>query len=173
MSNQEAPVKTHWKKLQHPDYIGAYTIMDGVNPDKELIVTIEKVVRQQVTGADGKKEECTVCYLIGQKPMILNSTNQKTMTKLFGSPFIEDWQGKKMALYVAKVKAFGDTVDALRVREKAPALEVLTPTHQRWEGAVKALRAGNTTIEAIQKNFTISAEHINLLKAELPNQTAA
>jgi len=156
--------KTHWKKLQHPDYIGAYELMDGT-PNKELTVTITKVAREQITGADGKKEECTVCYLHGQKPMILNSTNQKVMQKLFDSPYIEDWAGKKMTLYVARVKAFGDTVDALRVRPTAPKLPELTPTHEKWQGAMTALKAGNTTIEAIRKNYILSTENEKLLLA--------
>lgn len=156
--------KTHWKKLQHPDYIGAYELMDGT-PNKELTVTITKVAREQITGADGKKEECTVCYLHGQKPMILNSTNQKVMQKLFDSPYIEDWAGKKMTLYVARVKAFGDTVDALRVRPTAPKLPELTPTHEKWQGAMTALKAGNTTIEAIRKNYILSSENEKLLTA--------
>lgn len=157
--------KTHWKKLTHPDYIGAYELMDGTEKNKELVVTISKVVREMVTGADGKKEECTVCHLVGQKPMILNATNQKTMTKLFNSPFIEDWAGKKMTLYVAKVKAFGDTVDALRVRPTAPTLPALTPTHEKWAGAKKAVMEGNTTIEAIRKSYTLSTEHEKQLLA--------
>lgn len=156
--------KTHWKKLQHPDYIGAYELMDGT-PNKELTVTITKVAREQITGADGKKEECTVCYLHGQKPMILNSTNQKVMQKLFDSPYIEDWAGKKMTLYVARVKAFGDTVDALRVRPTAPKLPELTPTHEKWQGAMTALKAGNTTIEAIRKNYILSTDNEKLLTA--------
>ena len=156
--------KTHWKKLQHPDYIGAYELMDGT-PNKELTVTITKVAREQITGADGKKEECTVCYLHGQKLMILNSTNQKVMQKLFDSPYIEDWAGKKMTLYVARVKAFGDTVDALRVRPTAPKLPELTPTHEKWQGAMTALKAGNTTIEAIRKNYILSSENEKLLTA--------
>jgi len=156
--------KTHWKKLQHPDYIGAYELMDGT-PNKELTVTITKVAREQITGADGKKEECTVCYLHGQKPMILNSTNQKVMQKLFDSPYIEDWAGKKMTLYVARVKAFGDTVDALRVRPTAPKLPELTPTHEKWQGAMTALKAGNTTIEAIRKNYILSQDNEKLLTA--------
>lgn len=156
--------KTHWKKLQHPDYIGAYELMDGT-PNKELTVTITKVAREQITGADGKKEECTVCYLHGQKLMILNSTNQKVMQKLFDSPYIEDWAGKKMTLYVARVKAFGDTVDALRVRPTAPKLPELTPTHEKWQGAMTALKAGNTTIEAIRKNYILSTENEKLLTA--------
>lgn len=154
--------KTHWKKLQHPDYIGAYELMDGT-PNKELVVTITKVAREMITGADGKKEECTVCYLHGQKPMILNSTNQKVMQKLFDSPYIEDWAGKKMTLFVAKVKAFGDTVDALRVRPTAPKLPELTPTHEKWQGALTAVKAGNTTIEAIRKNYILSVENEKLL----------
>lgn len=157
--------KTHWKKLTNPDYIGAYTIMDGDKNDKELIVTIKEVKRQMVQGPDGKKEECTVCHLFNQKPFILNATNQKIMTKLFGSPFIEDWAGKAMTLYVAKVKAFGETIDALRVRDKPPVITLpeLNPAHQRWAGALKALQEGNTTVADIKKSFTISAENEKIL----------
>lgn len=163
-----AETKTHWKKLQHPDYIGAYELMDGTD-NKELIVQIKKVSREMVTGADGKKEECTVCHLNGYKPMILNATNQKTMTKLFNSPYIEDWAGKKMTLFVARIKAFGETVDALRVRPTAPVgtpeakLPELNPQHEKWSGAVTALKAGNTTIEKIRKAYTLSEENKELL----------
>lgn len=163
--SENTQAKTHWKKLQHPDYIGAYELMDGVNPDKELIVTISKVSREMVTGADGKKEECTVCHLMGQKPMILNSTNQKAMSKLFGSPFIEDWANKKMSLYVAKVKAFGETVDALRVRDKPPVIVLpeLSSQHPKWNDALKAMKAGNTDLDAILKAYTVSEQNRKLL----------
>lgn len=155
--------KTHWKKLTHPDYLGAYELLDGSPTGKELTVTIDSVKREQITGADGKKEECTVCYLKGQKPMILNSTNQKTMTKIFKSPYIEDWSGKRMTLYVAKVKAFGDTVDALRVRDKVPELPELTPQHPKWNDALSAVKAGNTTIEQIRKAYKLNETNEKLL----------
>ena len=157
---------THWKKLTHPDYIGAYELMDGSATNKELVVTIKEVLRQMVTGADGKKEECTVCHLLNQKPMILNATNQKTMTKVFGTPYIQQWAGRKMTLYVAKVKAFGETVDALRVRTEAPKLPELTPTHDKWDGAKKALKDGNTTIAAIRTSYVLSVENEKLLQHE-------
>lgn len=156
---------THWKKLTHPEYIGAYELMDGSPTNKELIVTIKEVLRQMVTGADGKKEECTVCHLLHQKPMILNATNQKAMTKLFGTPYIQQWAGRKMTLYVAKVKAFGDTVDALRIRPEAPKLPELTPTHGKWAAAVKAVKDGNTTIAAIRKEYILSQANEALLLA--------
>jgi hypothetical protein len=160
---------THWKKLTNPDYLGAYELMDGSEKGKDMVVTIDRVVRQMITGADGKKEECTVCYLKECKPMILNATNQKTIQKLFNSPFIEKWSGGRMTLYVAKVKAFGDVVDALRIRSTVPPLPQLpelTPIHEKWNGAKQAIADGKTTIEAIRKAFTLTAANEALILAK-------
>ena len=109
--------QTHWKKLTNPDYLGAYSIEDG----KDLILTVKKVVQEAVTGADGKKEDCIVCYWKeDQKPMILNVTNCKMIAKLAGSPYIENWAGLRLQIGTERVKAFGDVVDALRVRKTKP-----------------------------------------------------
>ena len=108
---------THWKKLTNPNYIGAYSIEDG----KDLILTIDYVREETVIGADGKKDNCVVCHFKeNSKPMILNSTNMKSITKLYKTPFIEDWQGKKIQIGIEKVKAFGEVVEALRVRNIVP-----------------------------------------------------
>lgn len=110
---------THWKKLTNPDYLGAYSIENG----QELILTIGSVKNEVIVGADGKKEECTVCRFKepNVKPMILNSTNMKMITKLFNTPYIEEWSGKQIQIGVDKVKAFGEVVEALRVRKILPA----------------------------------------------------
>lgn len=169
--------KTHWKALTHPDYIGAYALMQG-DKNIELTVLIETVKRQNVKGADGKEEECTVAYLKGHKPMILNATNQKAITKALSSPYIQDWAGKKITLYVAKVKAFGDTVDALRVRTEAPNIKKpeLNEAHAKWAGAVKALKDGNTTIEAIKQSYLLTPENetklCNLSKSDAAQSAA-
>lgn len=109
---------THWKKLTNPDYLGAYAL----EPDQDLVVTIKSVANEVVTGADGKKETCMVMrFMENVKPMILNATNSKTITKLLKTPYIEEWSGRKIQLYVQQgVKAFGDVVDALRVRPFLP-----------------------------------------------------
>lgn len=167
--------KTHFKVLANPNYIGAYTLMDGTD-GKELVVTVSKVVRETVNGPDGKSEQCTVAHLVGQKPFILNATNQKIMAKVFGSPYIEDWTGKSMTLYVAKVKAFGDTVEALRVRPTAPKMEQaktkqmeeLTPGHPKWDGAIKALSGGKTTLEAVVKAYIVSPNDYKTLNDAVP-----
>jgi len=106
--------KTHWKKLDNPDYLGAYSLMDGETT--ELTATIEKVIVEGVK-SDRGTENCKVAYLKGHKPMILNVTNCKVIQSIFDSPFIEDWKGKDITIYVDKVKAFGEVMDCLRIRK--------------------------------------------------------
>lgn len=114
---------THWKKLTNPDYLGAYSVMDAGH---DLVLTIKNVKEELVSGTDGKKEQCVVAYFAeGCKPMILNKTNMKAIEKLYGTPFIEEWVGKRIQVYSARVKAFGETVDALRIRPTIPKAPVI------------------------------------------------
>ena len=134
--------KTHWKKLTNPDYLGAYALDDG----KDVILTISYVREEKVTGSDGKKDDCVVCHFSERvKPMILNSTNMKTITKLFGTPYIEDWSGRRIQIGIEKVKAFGDVVDALRVRKFIPAENV--PKCESCGGEIQP--RGNNSAEQI------------------------
>ena len=112
---------THWKKLDNPDYIGAYAFQPG----EEKTLTIRNVQREIVVGAEGKKEECTVVHFCeDEKPMILNATNGKAIQKIAGSGYIEQWEGVRITLKVEAVKAFGDIVDAVRVSRKKPPQQV-------------------------------------------------
>lgn len=155
---------THWKKLHNPDYLGAYSLMNGTE-SVEMVVTIKSIGVETVVGQDGKKDECTVAQLFDQKPMILNATNQKAITKALGTPYIEQWIGKSITIYVAKVKAGGDVVDALRVRDKAPVqnLPELSPDNPIWEKAKESIRNGSAKIEAIRKKYFITTENEALL----------
>lgn len=152
--------KVHWKQLQNPLYIGAYSLQPG----EERIVEIGKVVKEQVKGSDGKAEDCTVAYLKGEKPMILNATNCKILSKVYGSPYIQDWIGKSVTIYAEKIKAFGDTVEALRIRPTKPPLPELTPDHAKWNEAVKAVKADPKAIDKITARFTVSSDNLKMLK---------
>ena len=118
-----ADTLTHWKKLTNPDYLGAYAL----EPGQDLIVTIKSVANEVVTGTDGKKETCSVMHFMENvKPLVLNATNSKTITKLLKTPYIEQWAGRKIQLYVERgIKAFGDIVDAIRVRPFLPVEQEL------------------------------------------------
>lgn len=136
--------KTHWKKLHNPDFLGAYSLDNG-NGFNELNVQFTSVRNEEVAGVDGKKADCIVGQIKGQKPMILNATNCKKLTKIFKSVYIEDWTTGQVTIYVDKVKAFGEIHDALRIKEYKPpvinpnrALEILnkcttlTQLNQAW-----------------------------------------
>lgn len=158
--------KTHYKKLRNPNYIGSYELMVG-STSIELNVTIERAVKEMVQNGD-KKEEAMVIYLKGHKPMIVNSTNAKAITKALNSPYIEDWAGKEITLYVAKIKAFGEFVDALRVKtitsiKQLPNLEVNTPN---FEAVKKALQGGNYTIEQVKSKYNVSVEVQKMLEVK-------
>jgi len=126
--------KTHWKKAFNPNFMGAWSIDEG----KELVVTIEAAKKEELTNPDGKKEECLVLQLKGHKPMVCNKTNAKTIAIVTGSPYLEDWPGKSIQLYVEQVRAFGETVPALRVRPVRPSgkKKINAEQYKRMKSAV-------------------------------------
>ena len=157
--------KTHWKKLNNPNYLGTYAL----DPDEDLILTIQRANQEEVTGSDGKKEECLVLHFREDvKPMILNVTNAKQIERIYSTPYIEDWAGKKIQLYIAQINAFGQQMDAIRIRPKAPSKqkEELTPDHPKWADAVENLSDGAVTIETIRKHFILSKEFEEILEEE-------
>jgi hypothetical protein len=114
--SEEIEKLTHWKKLTNPNYLGSHDFQ----PNQEVKVTIEKIENVDIELFNGKKLEiknCILAYFKGaKKPMILNKENMKLITKVVGSPYVEQWQGKEIILYVANVSAFGSTVEAVRVK---------------------------------------------------------
>lgn len=115
-------MSTHWKKQYNYEYMGSYSLPDG----KDVVLTIKTTRKEKVTGNNGKKEECFVCYFNeSDKPMILNRTNCKTITKVLNTPFIEEWEGKKIQIGIDSVSAFGESVDALRVRNVKPQQKIV------------------------------------------------
>ncbi|MBQ9270416.1 MAG: hypothetical protein IJ206_13065 [Oscillospiraceae bacterium] len=125
---------THWKKLTNPDYIGSWAF----DPGQEIVATISGVNQQDVIGSDGKKEVCTIVHFAEPiKPLILNTTNAKAISKVAKSEYIEDWVGHKIQLYVERVRAFGETVDAVRVRPTKPKPVQEIPPCQNCGQALK------------------------------------
>ena len=112
---------THWKKMTNPDFLGAYAL----EPGEDMTLTINKVQKETFVGSAGKKDEGIVIHFAEKvQPMICNATNAKTIAKVTGTPYVEEWTGKRITLYAAEVSAFGETVEALRVRPYAPKEEI-------------------------------------------------
>ena len=160
--------KTHYRKAFNSPYLSASDIVEPMvfkinrvelEPDKtkktkDLFNTAyfeEKFIR---TGEE-------------LKPMILNATNSRTMKNLTGSPYINDWTGVLVTVYVDPSVRFGrDTVEGLRISAERPRTQKpeLTPDTPAWKNAIVAYkRDGN--LDAVEKRMTIS-EDCKILLAE-------
>lgn len=119
--------KTPWKKIvSDPNYIGEADFQDG----EEKVLTIDRVaVNETVTTAEGKSKKQIIHWKEPRnKPMILNVARSKNIEKVSGSRFIEDWPGVSLQLYIEHgIKAFGEVVNAVRVRPFKPRVQEKKP----------------------------------------------
>jgi hypothetical protein len=156
--------KTHFRKAFNSPYLGSADILG------ETILTISKVTLEP-DKTKKTKDSFNTAYFVEKeirageklKPMIFNATNSKAMHKITGSPYIDDWQGVKICVWVDKnVKMMGDIVEGLRIKP-APEKRVITPETKKWWGqAVDAYkRDGNFT--EILKHAEISEENQSLI----------
>jgi hypothetical protein len=155
--------ETHWKKLMNKTYLGSWDL-DG--DGKDLIVEIVSAGNEKVKNRDGKEDNCMVVYLKGLKPFVVNITNGESIEKVTGTPYVEKWKGHKLSLYIQPVRAFGQTVDAIRVRNKPPtpkALPELTPEHESWATVKAAIDSGKYTVDAYREMFSITKSNEQLL----------
>jgi hypothetical protein len=85
--------------------------------------------------------------------MVVNATNAKRIEAMYKTGIVTEWVGKRIALYVEQVSAWGKTVPALRVREKIPA----TPERAKMEDKMKAVRAALSEAGKTPETIQISA----------------
>jgi hypothetical protein len=157
--------KTHFRKAFNSPYLSSADIVDTV------VLTISQVT---LSGDQTKKTKdmFNTAFFVeteirkGEKlkPMILNATNSRTMKDLTGSPFIDDWAGCKVTIYVDNhVRMMGETVDGLRISPVPPqGRKELAPNTQAWDNAIIAFkRDGN--LEAVRKRMDVSEANEQLL----------
>ena len=107
--------RTHWKKITNTNYFSSWDLPEG----KDMIVRIIEIRQEMIQNAQGREEKA-VAVIEGQKPLILNTTNMKSIAKALGTPYVEEWAGRKVQLYSEKVAAFGEITEAVRVRDFDP-----------------------------------------------------
>lgn len=150
--------KTHFKKAFNSPYLGSQDLPDY----KDLNLTIDKVVCQTSKGL----KENSLFNIVhfkeeGFKPMLLNATNSRVLKNLAKSPYIEDWAGLSIIIYVQTgVKAFGGIHDALRIRPKLGAgakKPTLDTNSKNWEKISEKVKSG-VTVEKIREHYNITDE---------------
>lgn len=109
-----------FRKYMDKNFLGSWDVTKGA----DLILTIDHVEVNDVKNERGTERKLTLHFRErGYKPMILNTTNAKAISKAYDSTRVEDWENKKVSIYTEKVTAFGGTTDALRIRDYPPKQE--------------------------------------------------
>ena len=146
--------KTHWRTFHPSKYIGAADFSDA----ERKVLTIAKAGREGVKDNKGAEDICLVVHFKeNEKPLICNVTNSKAIDKVAGSPMIEDWAGVKIELYTTTVNAFGDQVEAVRVKPTPPKTTkpALTPDHPAWDKVVASVAEGYTR-EQVESKYSVT-----------------
>lgn len=161
--------KTHYRKAFDSPYLSSADIVAPTD------LTIS-YVRLEADKTKKTKDHFNTAYFVEKelrpgeklKPMILNATNSKTIKALTGTPFIDDWQGTRITVYVDPNVKFGkEIMEGLRISPKAPDVrKLITPQHeQAWKNAKAAyVRDGN--LKAVLSKVDISPEHQDQLMKE-------
>jgi len=122
-------MSTHWRKILVSEYLAGADLDDGNGNFSPIVATIRNAKREEVLEpGTSRKEQCLVIYFQEKlKPMIVNVTNAKAISKVTGSDYIENWQGKQITIKTEKVKAFGELWDALRIVPYPPKQTQTSP----------------------------------------------
>lgn len=110
---------THFRKFMDQELLGSWDLPE----DKDVVVTIAKVIGGELTGLGGKKSRKPVVTFVGkEKKMVFNVTNCKAVAGMYGN-HVEKWEGKRIALYVSTTRdpSSGGDVPCIRVRPQVPA----------------------------------------------------
>ncbi|CAM7055376.1 hypothetical protein ACT3N0_07785 [Citrobacter portucalensis] len=153
--------KTHYRKAFDSPYLSSAGIVEPT------ILTISRAVLENDKTKKTKDVFNTAYFEEKElrpgeklKPMILNATNSKMLKSITGSPFLEDWAGVKVTVFVDKNVRFGkESVEGLRISQARVTKPSLTPDKtQAWNNAKAAFkRDGNLT--AVMSRMDISEAH--------------
>jgi len=161
--------KTHFRKAFDSPYLSSADIVEPTT------LTI-KHVRLEPDKTKKTRDLFNTAYFSEQeirkgeklKPMILNSTNSKVIKQLTNSPFIEDWAGVAITVYVDPSVRFGkETVEGLRVSpvppQKRKQATKQTITDDRLQAAIAKIKAGEYTEERLLEQFVLTEEQDKML----------
>ena len=166
--------KTHYRKAFDSPYLSSADIVEPT------VLTIVRAVLESDKTKKTKDVFNTAYFEERElrpgeklKPMILNATNSKMLKGITGSPFLEDWVGVKVTVFVDKNVRFGkESVEGLRIAPARVTKPSLTPDKtQAWNNAKAAFKRDGS-LEAVMTRMDISEAHREQLIKECRDDMA-
>lgn len=102
-----------------------FLIAEAFEPGVDKIFTIKDVLEEKIENpANGTSDVRPVLYFEETDLQLgLNKANTDTLIKLFKTGFVDQWVGQKIQLFSTTTKAFGETVQCIRIRPFKPELK--------------------------------------------------
>ena len=139
--------QTHYRKVFKSDHLGCADLEDFIESGSNLIFTISHVNQERGARVAGKKIDANIAYFVEKiKPLVLNATNSKTVSKLANSVFVENWKNIPVQLYIdPNVKMKGEMTGGVRVSpNKIKPRQSIVKDGPMWGNAIAAYkRDGN------------------------------
>lgn len=119
---------------RNSEYMGA----EDLEPNTEPVLTIAALYNGMITLARGKERHDVIAFveesvpgMINQvRPLVVNSTNRKTLRKLYKATSADVLVGKKIKLYLehnVRDPSSGEKVDGIRIRSIIPTAKAEGP----------------------------------------------
>ncbi|MCB0642910.1 MAG: hypothetical protein KDC44_14780 [Phaeodactylibacter sp.] len=150
-----------WRDFFKNTYLSYYDLTG------DLVVEIKEMRYETVTGPGGRKDDCLIMAFTDPDvlPMVVNSTNAKTISDLHGTNKPAEWVGKSITLYPDNsVKMKGETVGGIRIRPVVPSTKKSRLTPDRFDKMVQQIIAGNFSVERALAQFDLTDEQLETLK---------
>ena len=152
--------KTHYRKAFNSPYLSSADIVG------ETSLTIAKVVLEPDKTKKTQNNFNTAYFTVKEirdgeplKPMIFNAGNSKTMHKITGSHFIDDWNNINVVVYVdPNVKNRGEIVEGLRIKA-VPNRPEVTPANERTWSRAKGVYKRDGNFKEVLKHANMSPEN--------------
>lgn len=145
-----------WRKFFENTHLSYYDLTDG-----DTVVTIKEMRYETITGPGGRKDDCLVMVFTDEDmlPMVVNTTNAKTISDLHKTNKPVEWVGKSIILYADdNVKMKGETVGGIRVRKVMPQIKLPKIDAKRFDAMCKKIEAGEFSIDKAVTMFEFTQE---------------
>ena len=160
---------TNYRNVYKSDHLGAVDLEDLIESGKDLIFTIKHVKQELNTKVAGKRIDANIAYFVEDiKPLVLNATNARIISRFAKSTHVEKWNNITIELYIDhNVNFKGSIVDGVRVKQRQPNVVKKLPTinDASFTNLLAAVKAGSYTYTEAIKTYSFNESQTKSLES--------
>ena len=109
--NKVSKSKQHWRLLTDKQFL-----VGEMLPEAGATMTLTSIEKQEVQSQKGTEQKAVATFKETPLKIIFNKTNLERTAEVLGTPYYEEWIGKKITFIPVSIQAFGKKTIAIRVK---------------------------------------------------------